>query len=145
LVDAAVTGDCPDIDASRLNGLFTRMLQVPRNADRSTLEYSHVMYLIGHTGAFAGERQKSVAAFEESLAARPGASHAMQMASVLATNGYFTDALRFSDIALQQLEEAKSTPLNVVPVGEADVRAFRAIVRAEIEAQQGAGTSDPVP
>jgi len=145
LVDAVIAGDCPDIDVSRLNGLFIRMLQVPRNSDRSTLEYSHVMYLIGHTSAFAGEREKSIAAFEESLAAQPGASHAMQMASVLATNGYFTDALRFSDIALRQLEDAKSTPFNVVPVGEADVRAFRAIVREEIKAQQGAGTSDPVP
>jgi len=145
LIDAVVADECAGIDAARLNGLFRRMLEVPRNADRTSLEYSHVMYLIGHTDAFAGERQKSVAAFTESLAARPGASHAMQMASVLATNGYFTDALRFSDIALQQLQEAKSTPLNVVPVGENDIMAFRAIVRAEIEAQQGAGTPDPVP
>jgi tetratricopeptide (TPR) repeat protein len=145
LVDAVVAGECSQIDAMRLNSLFTGMLQVPQNADRSSLEYSHVMYLIGVTEAFSGERQKSIAAFEESLAARPGASHAMQMATILATSGYYADALRFSDIALQQLEQAKTTPLNVVPVGEADVRAFQAIVRADIEAQQGADTSDPVP
>jgi hypothetical protein len=142
-VDAVAAGECAEIDTLRLNGLFTRMLQVPRNADRSTLEYSHVMYLIGVTDAFSGHRQESVDAFEESLAARPGASHAMQMASILATNGYFVDALRFSEIALQQLEDAKSTPLNVVPIGEADIRAFQVTVRADIEAQQGVDTPDP--
>lgn len=145
LVDAVVAGECAEIKVTRLNELFTRMLEVPRNADGSTLEYSHVMYLVGVTDAFSGRRQESVAAFEKSLAARPGASHAMQMASILATNGYYDDALRFSDIALQQLELEKMTPLNVVPVGEADIKAFQVIIRADLEAQQGADTLDPGP
>ena len=145
LVDAVGAGECAEIDMERLNDLFTRMLEVPRNADGSTLENSHVMYLIGVTDAFAGRRQASVVAFEKSLSARPGASHAMQMASILATNGFYVDALRFSEIALEHLEVAKATPLNVVPVGEADIRAFQVIVRADIAAQQGAGTADAVP
>jgi tetratricopeptide (TPR) repeat protein len=145
LVDSVVAGNCADIDAMRLNSLFTRMLQASRNGDRSSLQYSHVMYFVGITYAVSGYRQKSVAAFEESLFARPGVSHAMQMAAILASNGFFTDALRFSEIALEQLEEEKMAPLNVVSVGEADIKAFQAIVRADIEAQQGADTSDPVP
>ncbi len=143
VVDVVAAGECAEIDIARMNVLFTGMLQVPRNADRSTLEYSHVMYLIGVTEAILGRRQKSVDAFEESLVARPGSSHAMQMASVLASNGFYEDALRFSDIALDQLEYSRGALLNVVPVGEADIIAFQGIVRADIEAQQAVDIADP--
>lgn len=146
-VDAVIAGECAAVDALRLNELFTRMLQVPRNADRSSLEYSHIMYLIGVTDASSGHRQKSVAAFEESIAAQPGASLAMQMAAILASSGFLDDALRFSEIALAELADSKSL-LNVAPINEADVRAFQANVRSDLEAleaEQGADTSGPNP
>jgi len=145
LVDAVIAGDCAAIDATRLSGFFTRMLQVLRNANRSSLQYSHVMYLIGVSSAYSGQQQKSVAAFDESIAARPGASHAMQMAAVLASSGFLADALRFSEIALEEIEKSKGSPLNFVPVNEADVRAFQATVRSDLDAQRDADTSRPNP
>ena len=143
LSDAIVSGKCPNVTMSQLNVLFTQMLQLPRNADRRSLEYSQIQYFIGVSYAYSGQREKAVSAFHESLNARSGAGHAMQMAAVLASSEFSEDALDFSDLALAQLEDQSSSVLSAAQVSESDIHAFQAIVRADMEASTGADTSRP--
>ncbi len=134
LANNVVTEKCPSVTSSELIVLFTQMLQVPYNATRDSLQYSQVQYLVGFSYAFANRSHDAVAAFNESLAARPGASHAMQMAAILATNQFGAEALRFSDLALVELAESGSTLFEIAPVNESDIRIFQETVRADIEA-----------
>lgn len=143
LADAIASGKCPDVTMPQLNVLFTQMLQLPHNADASSLEYSQIQYFIGFSYAHSGRREKAVAAFHESLNARPGAGHAMQMAAVLASNEFAEDALGFSDLALAQLEDRSSSVLRAAQVSESDIRAFQATVRADMEASTDADISRP--
>lgn len=143
LADAIAIGKCPDITMPQLTALFTQMLLVPHNADPGSLEYSQVQYFIGFSYAHSGHREKAVAAFHESLSARPGAGHAMQMAAVLASNGLAEDALDFSDLALAELEGRSSSVLRAAQVSESDIRAFQATVRADMEASTDGDISGP--
>ena len=83
-------------------------------------------------------------AFEESLASRPGASHAMIMAALLASSEYHREALHISELALSQLDADRQSTIGVNRVSEADIRYFQDVVRADIEAQRGGDISDPV-
>jgi hypothetical protein len=141
LADAIVAGMCPGITTTRLNTLFTDMLLVPYNAIPEAMAYSQIQYLVGFSHAYSGHRQAAVAAFQESLSARSGASHAMQMAAVLASNEFGVDALHFSDLALAELKKRSADLLSAAVVSETDIRIFQATVRADIKALQDADTS----
>jgi hypothetical protein len=142
-VDAIVSGKCPDITMTQLNVMFTQMLQLPYNANRTSLEYSHIQYFIGFSYAYSGQLEKAVIAFHESLSARPGASHAMQMAAVLASNEFGAEALNFSDLALEQIGNQPSSVMRATPVRESDIRVFQATVRADMKAMTAADKSRP--
>ena len=145
LADAIASGKCPNIAMTQLNAMFTRMLQVPYNANRTSLEYSHIQYFIGFSYAYSGQPGKAVTAFHESLGARPGASHAMQMAAVLASNDFGAEALKFSELALEQLGNQPASMIRATPVRESDIRVFQATVRADMEALSAPDTSRPEP
>ncbi len=125
---------CPAVSIQAVRGMFADMLQVPLNADPRSLRYSQIQYFIGFTAAYSGEPSQAVSAFEESLRARPGASHAMLMAAHLATGEYFDEALHFADLALQQLDKESQQIWQAGRVGAEDIREFQAIVRADREA-----------
>ena len=142
-VDAIASGKCPDITMTQLNVMFTQMLQLPYNANRTSLGYSHIQYFIGFSYAYSGQLEKAVIAFHESLSARPGASQAMQMAAVLASNEFGAEALKFSDLALEQLGNQPPSVIRATPVRESDVRVFQATVRADMKALTAADKSRP--
>lgn len=132
LTSSVVMGKCPEISLTRLRGMFERMLLVAANTDPTSLSYSQIHYFIGYASVYADDLPAAIAAFEESLRARPGASHAMMMAAHLATRGFYDDAMRFADLALSQLEVEQQGILGQARVTEADVRNFQSIVRADI-------------
>jgi len=132
--NAVASGKCPDITMKQLNVMFTQMLLLPYNANQTTLEYSHIQYLIGFSYAYSDQPEKAVTAFHESLSARPGPSQTMQMAAILASNEFGAEALDFSDLALTQLGNQPSSVIRAAPVRESDVRAFQATVRADMKA-----------
>ena len=142
-VDAIASGKCPDITMTQLNVMFTQMLQLPYNANRTSLGYSHIQYFIGFSYAYSGQLEKAVIAFHESLSARPGASQAMQMAAVLASNKFGAEALNFSDLALEQLGNQPPSVIRATPVRESDIRVFQATVRADMKALTAADMSRP--
>jgi len=127
---------CPDVSIEAVRDMFADMMQVPQNADPRSLRYSQIKYFIGLTYVHAGEPSQAVAAFEESLQSRPGASHAMLMAAHLATGDYYDEALYFADLALQQLDRDSQQILQGGRVGAEDIREFQAVVRADKEAAQ---------
>ncbi len=134
LADAIGSGKCPDVSMTQLNAMFTQMLLLPYNANRRSLGYSQIQYFIGFSYAFSGQPEKAVVAFLESLSARPGASHAMQMAAVLASNEFAAEALKLSDLALVQLGNQPPSLLRAATVSESDIRVFQATVRADLKA-----------
>jgi len=136
LNSAVSSGKCPDVGVDSLHTLFTDMLAVPENGDPTSLRYSQIQYFIGYSGVHLGEPALAVAAFEESLRARPGAGHSMMMAAVLATSDYFDEALYFSDIALAELDAQSLNLLQGARVNESDIHEFRARVRAQRDAAE---------
>jgi tetratricopeptide (TPR) repeat protein len=140
---SVVQGKCPEVSLQTVLPMFTRMLDVPQNADPTSIEYTHIKFLIGYVQLYLGDIELAMTAFEESLAARPGASYAMAVAALLATNGYSEQALYLSDVALTQLDTENNTTLIGRRANEKDIREFQATVRAEIEARQGASNASP--
>ena len=138
LADAVVMDKCPAVDALQLANLFSEMLQVSHNADRDSIAYSQIQYLVGFSFAYAGRRDEAVAAFDKSLIGRPGASHAMQMAAVMASNDFGAEALRYSDIALAEIRDSETVIIDVSSVSETDIRTFQETVREDIKALQDA-------
>jgi len=142
--EVIVFGSCPNIENERLESLFVRMLDEPRNGNPTSLAYSHIQFLIGYTRVFMDSPDDAMEAFEKSLNSRPGPSHAMAMAALLASRGFGREALILADRALVQLRrEMAEDPLLVPKVSESDIQAFRKTVSADLAAQQGGGTSDP--
>ena len=135
---------CPVVTPARLRSVFEHMLEHPYNAVPASLGYSHIKYFIGRTHILVGEPQAAVTAFRESLTSRPGASHAMLMAALLASAGYSEEALDISAVALSQLAADRQSTIGGDRVSASDIREFQATVRADLEARQGAGTPDPI-
>ncbi len=142
-VDHVVRGSCLEIEIDDLEPLFSDMLEVPENADPGSLSYSQIMYLKGSVNAYSNEADAAMAAFEASLAARPGASHAMEMAAKMATNGHYDEALRLSEMAQAQIDAERLSSLTGGRVSESDIKAFQDVVRADRDAAQSGDTSDP--
>lgn len=141
LANSVVNRECPTISSAQLTSLFTGMLDVPFNTMPGSIQYSQVQYLIGFAHAYSGRSEDAVAAFNESLSAKPGASHAMLMAAVLASNQFGEEALEFSRIALADLNAASESGVAVAPVSESDIREFQRRVRADINAANEADTA----
>ena len=135
-------GRCPNITPGSLEQLFVRMLDVPFNAEPMTLQNSHVNFLIGYSRIYAGKPQAALAAFEDSLAAEPGSSQAMAMASILASQGNHREALLVSEKALEFLrQEIAENDRKAHKVRESDILAFQESVRADLSAGQRAPDS----
>lgn len=136
---------CPDVKTVNFRQLFEDMLLVQRNADRQSLEYSHIQYLIGFVEVYSGNATRAVEAFEASLQANPGAKISMVMAGLLATNNYLEEALHMSDLALLQLDSEVGRRQAGTPTTESEIKAFQKDVRAGMREQQGVDTTRPNP
>lgn len=143
LTSSVVSGKCPEVSIQALQTMFTDMLLVPQNADPESMAFSQIKYFIGLVHVNAGDPSMALAAFEASLRARPGASHAMKMAAHMATGEFFDEALFLSELALAQLDEVPQGVLRTGRVREADIRAFQAIVRADMRPPPDVDTSRP--
>ena len=101
--------------------------------------------MIGYARIYAGQPVAALEAFQNSLRSRPGPSHAMAMAALLASNTYYREALVLADRALAQLrKEMAADPRRVHKVKESDIREFQQTLNADLAAQkQQADTSDP--
>jgi len=138
-----VLGSCPNIEIDSLETMFTRMLELPENNDPTSLRYSHIQFLVGYSRIYASRPAEALEAFEQSLEARPGPSHAMNMAALMASQDYFEEAIVLAERALRQLQESQAEdPLLVHKVKESDIRAFIATVRADLASQQDRDIAD---
>ena len=144
LAHEVVTDSCPNISASMLEAVFVDMLDVPFNNRPTSLQYSHIKYLIGQTRVYASRPDAALEAFEASLDARPGSTHVMAMAALMATHGFNSHALVLSDRALLQLKkEQASDSRKVVKVRESDILQFQATVREDLAAEQALDSPGP--
>ncbi len=138
------TGRCPNIELDWLETLFSQMLAVPRNSDPESREYSHIQFLVGYTRMRSGRPRAALQAFERSLDALPNPSHAMGMASLLASSAYNREALVLADRALLLLQREMAKDLRLMhKVRESDIREFQQTVKADLNASQGVDTPDP--
>jgi len=144
LTSSVVMGKCPEVSLGALRTMFENMLLVPQNTDPTTLSYSQINYFVGFVHVYTGEPVQAVAAFEESLRARPGSSHAMIMAAHLATGEYYDEALYFSDLAMSQLDVEQQGIMGRARVTESDIHEFRGVIRADIEAARNEQPEAPL-
>jgi tetratricopeptide (TPR) repeat protein len=140
LISAVVEGQCSNVHVADLQQLFDAMLRVPSNSNPTSLGYSHLQYFLGCTAVYLDDPESAMAAFGASLESRPGASHAMVMAALLATGGYYDDALKIAELALGQIEADKTSAIAGNRVSEADIRRFQEVVRADRAALQESGS-----
>ena len=124
--------------------MFADMAINPRQRDPAYLEYSHIQFLIGYVDVYSRKPEEALRAFENSLASRSGASHAMAMAALMASNGFNREALVLSDKALEYMRDEAAGGDLVQAVKESDIIEFQKTVRADLETSTDAGTSDPV-
>jgi tetratricopeptide (TPR) repeat protein len=138
-------GRCPNIPVRSLLPMFTDMLKVPENAATDTLAHSHIKFMIGYINVYSGEPRQALRAFEESLQAQPGASHAMAMAALMASSGYSEQALYLSDVAMNFLRDEQETMMIGTRVVEADILEFQETVRRDAKALHEPDTVDVAP
>ena len=137
-----VSGSCPNITLDLLESMWVQMLDLPENGDPMSLRFSHIQYLIGYTRTHAGEPAAALDAFQKSLDSRPGASHAMAMAALLASNDFGEQALVLAERALGQLRaEIAEDPKLMRKVNESDILEFQDTVRNDLAARQDASIS----
>ena len=142
--EQVVLGSCPNIEPDSLETMFTRMLELPENSDPASLQYSHIQFLIGYSRMYAKRPAEALEAFEKSLEARAGPSHAMNMAALMASQDYFAEANVLAERALRKLQESEvEDPRLVHKVKESDIRAFLETVRADLASQQDGDIADP--
>ena len=145
LAAEVVSGSCPNVTLDMLESMWLRMLDLPGNGDPKSLQFSHIQYLIGFTRTHAGRPVAALDAFQKSLDSRPGASHAMAMAALMATNDFGEQALVLAERALGQLrKEIAEDPKLMRTVSESDILEFQTTVRTDLAAQQGASRSGAV-
>jgi tetratricopeptide (TPR) repeat protein len=138
-----VKGSCPNIKIKAVTDMFERMLDLPSNADPTSLQYSHIQFLIGYSLMYAGDPNAALGAFYKSLDARPGPTHAMAMAALMASSSYFEEALALAERALRQLDkELTESPRKLQEVTVSDINEFRATVMEDLARQRGDGTEN---
>lgn len=129
LIDEA----CIDDAARKASVMFENMLSFPGNRNPTSLGYSHIQLFVGYTRVRGGDVAGALQAFDRSLSARGGAGPAMTIAAILASSGQFDEALRYSEVAIQQLERGESGFGDARRVRRADILEFQANVRAELD------------
>ena len=139
LVNSVVSKNCPGVSLDNLRSLFTEMLQEPLNADPRSAGFSQIVYFVGIVDIHQGNRQRAMSNFVKSLRSRPGASRAMLMASLMASNEFYVEAMELSEIALIELDATHNGLLHSAQVTESDIRDFREKVREELRLR----TPDP--
>jgi hypothetical protein len=132
LVSALAEPRCPEISLERVRPLFAGMLDNPNNLVPGSLSLSHVHYLSGLVAVKLSQQAAARQHFKASLDANPEVSSAMMMAGLMATHGFFEDALMFADIAQERLDAVSAASRLSAKVTEADISQFRATVRAEM-------------
>lgn len=136
LINSVISQKCPSVSLHSLRGLFTEMLNVPLNADSRSLRFSQIKYFTGIINIHLAEPQAAMRNFEESLQAQPGASQAMQMASLMASSEFYEEAMHLSAIALMHLSDQKRELLTSIDVSERDIMEFRDYLTSKIEPRQ---------
>ena len=109
------------------------MLSLPINADPVYMAYNQITYFIGLIDVHLEEPARASENFRQSLSSRADASRAMLMASIFASNGYFPEALEFSDIAMTYLSAPTGTIVSGPTVKISDIDEFRRQVNREMD------------
>lgn len=125
---------CVSNVASRLEKLFSGLLEIPENSDPTAISYSQIQFFIGYSNVLDNDPIRAVKAFEKSLRSRPGSGHAMLMAAMLASHGHLDAALAMSHLAMQQLGYTNSDALRGTRVSRDDILEFQNNVKAEMNA-----------
>ena len=133
LIQALTENRCPGVELGQLGPLFADMLQNPANTEEGSLSLSHIYYLAGYVELKVGSREEAARQFHASLDTKPDPGSAMTMAALMATAGYYEEAMLFSERALEYLDvESRGIRLGV-KVTENDILQFRATVKADID------------
>ena len=132
---------CPEITIQSLEPLFANMLAVPGRYDPNSLEFSNIKFLLGYVYVYSGRPDDALESFEVSLQAKPDASYAMAMASLMATGGWLDGALKLSKTASVLLRDSDVSILRGERVRESDIKQFQETIRLDLETSRGGDIS----
>lgn len=130
---------CSEVSLADLRRFFDDMLTVPLNRDPQQSRFHQIKFFVGVVDIHLGEPHRAAQSFQQSLESRPDANRAMLMAALMASNEYYDEALRFSNIAMTRLSTEKNDYRRISRVTEHEIREFQAQVAAEISARQDNG------
>ncbi len=127
-------GSCPKTSLDTVHSMFAGMLGHPRNADTTSMRYSQIQHFMGFADLRNGKHARAEAEFRESLRANQSASAAMNVAALLATNGALEEALDFTTLARERLENEQDAD---GPRGfdASDIDHFEEAIRSELNLQ----------
>jgi Tfp pilus assembly protein PilF len=129
LSNSVENGSCPEVAATNLQALFSKMLRHPASSDPGSLAHAQVQFLLGLAYVNLDDPAAATQAFRQSLEARPGPGHTMMMAAVFAENGFYAEALAMSDTALERVRSDAKDLLLGTRVSESEIVDFQRRVR----------------
>ena len=118
-------GNCQPVAANDVRRMFVNMLETPANADPEFLAFNQISFFIGLADMYLENPGAAVRRFKQSLSSRPDARRAMSMAALLASTGYFDEALEIADVANEILSMPGAMELDDQDLLLRDIEAFR--------------------
>ena len=105
LVDAVYKHGCKNLELSDAVTIISALLLNPANANASSAQYSQIHYLLGVLSVYQGDVELGREYFKNSLSARPSPDSAMYIAALLATEGYYREALDYAELARSYIKK----------------------------------------
>lgn len=134
LVNTAHEPGCEYLELSDVFTVVSVLLQKPTNANPRSAQYSQIHYLLGLILVYQGDIGLSAQHFKHSLSARPSPDSAMSIAAILANEGYYKEALVYSEISRAyilsgRLGMSKRTPKDFLR----EIDGFEAVVKMDVQ------------
>lgn len=130
--DSYILEQCSALKGSDVEKVLANLLLVSNNANPRSARYSQIHYLLGKTYVHAGALDDAMSHFRKSLSSRPNPDSAMSIAALLASKGYFQQALVLSEVAEGYIRAGRLGATNQSAESWLEnLEAFKSTVRAE--------------
>ncbi len=130
-VSSVTNQGCKAVALPELRNMFVDMLAIEANAERGSIRNTQIRYFIGIIDIYDNNLARGIESFNEVLQAAPAAHTAFNMAKLLASNGYYEEALKFSARARSELSRHRESIAPSTRTSESEIRDFESQVRID--------------
>ncbi|MBW2940193.1 hypothetical protein [Zhongshania aquimaris] len=107
LVNTVHRHNCENLALSDTFSIVSALLENPVNANTRSARYAQIHYLLGVLSVYQGDVELGRQYFKNSLSARPSPDSAMYIAALLATEGYYKEALDYAELARSYISKGR--------------------------------------